>query len=65
MEPGDQLMTPAELAEWRGTTVRTLAQERYLGRGPKYLKLGGRTVRYRVRDVLEWLDSSTRTSTEG
>ncbi|MFF0943719.1 helix-turn-helix transcriptional regulator [Kocuria sp. CPCC 205300] len=65
MDPDDRLLTPAELAEWRGSTVRSLAQERYMGRGPKFLKLGTRTVRYRVKDVRVWLDENTRSITEG
>jgi hypothetical protein len=33
-----------------------LRQWRYLGIGPKYLKVGA-TVRYRTRDVEAWLEA--------
>ena len=34
----------------------TLAQWRYLGKGPRYLKLGGH-VRYSRSDVNDWLNA--------
>ena len=39
---------------------RTLSQWRYLGRGPRYMKVG-RLVRYRRSDVETWLDANTVT----
>lgn len=59
----DKLLTPAELAEWRGTTVAALAQERYRGTGPAFIKTGPRSVRYRWSDIQSWLDANTRTIT--
>lgn len=41
---------------------RTLENWRTYGRGPRYVKIGGR-VRYRVSDLLSYLDESTRQST--
>ncbi|WP_394163361.1 helix-turn-helix transcriptional regulator [Galactobacter valiniphilus] len=58
----EKLYTPAELAEWRGTTVAALAQERYKGTGPKFLKLG-KTVRYSESHIKEWLDANTHQRT--
>lgn len=58
----EKLYTPKELAEWRGTTVATLAQERYKGTGPKFIKLG-KTVRYSETHVKEWLDANTHQRT--
>jgi excisionase family DNA binding protein len=43
-----------EVAEHLGIPERTLIQWRYLGVGPRYLKIG-RHVRYRWSDVDEWL----------
>lgn len=40
-----------------------LAQLRYKGKGPKFLKPTKRTVLYRKRDIDEWLNQSERTST--
>lgn len=40
-----------------------LAQLRYKGKGPKFLKPTKRTVLYRKRDIDEWLNQSEHTST--
>lgn len=37
---------------------RSLAQNRYRGTGPKFIKHGSRVL-YRWSDVLEWLDRNT------
>ncbi|MGO3152364.1 MAG: helix-turn-helix transcriptional regulator [Galactobacter sp.] len=58
----DKLFTPPQLAEHFGVTVQKLAQDRYLGRGPKFIKLG-HSVRYRESDVLAWLDANTHEGT--
>ena len=58
------LMTPAEVAQLiPGMTKANLAQLRYAGGGPKFLKPTPRTVVYRETDVLEWLNAAERTST--
>ncbi len=46
--------------------IGTLANWRYLGRGPAYVRLGetkGGPVRYHVSAVLEWLHDHTHRST--
>lgn len=43
--------TAAELAQRWHMTPAALAQQRYTGTGPKYLKVG-RRVRYRWADIL-------------
>lgn len=57
-----ELMKPDELAARLGTTPGVLAQWRFLGRGPKFIK-AGRAVRYRASDVEAWLDAQTQTQT--
>ena len=52
------LMTPADLAAKLEKSLAALAQWRYLGRGPKFIKLG-RSIRYRTSDVEAWLDQQT------
>jgi hypothetical protein len=52
------LAVPAEVAQYRHTTTAALAQDRYKGTGPKFIKRG-RRVLYRWSDVLEWLDRNT------
>lgn len=46
-----------------GMTTTNLAQLRFKGRGPKFLKPTPRTVVYREADVIAWLEASERTST--
>lgn len=61
-ETSDRLADPQEIADYLLVPVATLAQWRYLGQGPKFLKVG-RYVRYRWRDVESWLAAQSRTST--
>jgi hypothetical protein len=46
------------VAEHLHTTTAALAQDRYKGTGPKFIKHGSRVL-YRWSDVLEWLDHNT------
>jgi excisionase family DNA binding protein len=45
-----------------GVPVGTLANWRYQGRGPRFVKVG-RHVRYRRSDVEAWLERNARQST--
>lgn len=58
----EPLMPPNEVGAQVGKTEAALAQWRYLGIGPKFIKLG-RSVRYRRSDVEAWLDGQTRQRT--
>jgi predicted DNA-binding transcriptional regulator AlpA len=57
-----ELLTAVELAEKLKTPAAVLANWRYRGIGPKFIKLG-KSVRYRVSDVDAWLDAQTRSQT--
>lgn len=46
-------LTEHQLAERQGRPVKTLQAERLKGGGVPFLKFG-RTVRYRLEDVLAW-----------
>ena len=48
------LMDPTEVSEYLGVPIGTLANWRYQGRGPAFVRVG-RHVRYRAEDVGEWL----------
>lgn len=61
--PAETLNTPAQVGERFGVTVGALAQMRYRGNGPKFIKLGGKQVRYRESDIQAWLDQQTRDRT--
>jgi excisionase family DNA binding protein len=55
----ERLLSTEEVAEVLGRPARTLRQWRYLGEGPRYLKVGA-TVRYRARDIEKWLEAQER-----
>lgn len=57
-----QLMTPAALAALLGRSVPALAQMRYRGTGPRFIRAGGR-IRYRRSDVDTWLSAGERDAT--
>jgi predicted DNA-binding transcriptional regulator AlpA len=48
----------AQVAAVLGTTVAGLAQMRYRGTGPKFIKCGPRRVLYRWSDVRAYLDAN-------
>lgn len=55
MNDRNKIFTPKELSEYMGIAIHTLALYRLYGTGPKYLKLG-RIIRYKLGDVLDWID---------
>lgn len=52
------LMDAAEVSAYLGVPTGTLANWRYQGRGPAFIRIG-RHVRYRPEDVRAWLASRT------
>lgn len=50
-----RLLLDHEAAELLRVAVGTLERWRRTGRGPKFIKLYGKGVRYRRRDLDEWL----------
>lgn len=57
-----ELMNSAELGQRLGKSAAALANWRYLGLGPRFIKVG-KAVRYRASDVEEWLSQQTRQQT--
>jgi len=51
----DDLLSPQELSELLSIPLATVYRWRSRGDGPRAMKLG-RHVRYRIDDVLRWLD---------
>ncbi len=49
------LMSPTEVSEYLGIPRGTLANWRYQGRGPLFIRMG-RHVRYRAGDLEDWID---------
>lgn len=58
----DLLLKPAEVAAYLGTSVGSLAQQRYRGQGPRFIKTG-KLVRYRRSDIAAWLEANTHQQT--
>jgi hypothetical protein len=58
----DELLTPAQLAEILHATETGLAQQRFRGTVPKFVKRGSRVL-YRWSDVSAYLDEQTRERT--
>jgi predicted DNA-binding transcriptional regulator AlpA len=50
------LLSPTDVSRFLGVPCGTLANWRYQGLGPKYLRVG-RHVRYRHEDVAAWVES--------
>jgi excisionase family DNA binding protein len=55
VEIEDRLLWPEQVAEMLGLPTGTLANWRYQGRGPAFVKIG-RHVRYRRSDVADWIE---------
>lgn len=57
-----RLMTQRDLAAYLGKSTAWCERARWIGDGPRFVKLG-RHVRYRAEDVMAWIDANSRTST--
>lgn len=62
--PGVDTALPREVAPVLGTTEAGLAQMRYRGTGPKFVKVGRRRVIYRWSDVAAFLEANVMTRTD-
>lgn len=64
MESRKNMASPKQAAEYMGITTGALSQMRYRGTGPKFIKLGNRTVRYRWEDIDAWIEANTLTQSD-
>ena len=53
------ILLPGQLGNLLSLSTGHLAQMRYLGTGPKFIRVTGKQVRYRMSDVQAWLDART------
>ncbi|MCB1391013.1 MAG: helix-turn-helix domain-containing protein [Rhodobacteraceae bacterium] len=58
----DRLLSTKEVCQHFGLGMRFLEVARTRGNGPAFCRFG-RTVKYRVRDVTQWLDAQCVTNT--
>lgn len=63
IDPRNVRMRPDEAAVYIPMDKGQLAQLRYTGNGPKFLKPSTRTVLYRKGDIDDWLNASEQTTT--
>jgi hypothetical protein len=59
-----ELATPAEVAKALHTTPANLAQMRYRGDGPKFVRAGRRRILYRWVDIDQWITESLHVRTD-
>jgi len=59
----DRLVNEIDAAKYLGVSHRTLQNWRIRGGGPRYVKIGQRTVRYRVRELDAWIEELSCGST--
>lgn len=57
--PDDHYLTPLQLYQFTGTPPGTWANMRCKGSGPPFIRIG-RSIRYRVKDVREWIERQNR-----
>lgn len=54
-----EFLTPEQLAAVIRSTTESLAQMRFRGTGPRFVRVTRRTILYRRADVDAWLQSRT------
>lgn len=59
----DRMIDEHEAAKFVGYTIRALQNWRLRGGGPKFLKVSGRSIRYRRRDLIIWAEGLLVAST--
>ena len=59
LEERTMTVGPSEAAKRLGVSPRTLASWRSSGRGPGFVRVGGRLVRYRLLDLSAYLDTQS------
>jgi hypothetical protein len=56
-ESRDRLLDPNEVAALLKVRPTTLGKWRHFRLGPRYYKMHGQLVRYRLGDLLDWIES--------
>jgi hypothetical protein len=63
-EDEDRPITTAQSADWLGVSIQFLEILRHTGGGPRYMRLGARSIRYTVRWLREWCEQRAHTHTK-
>lgn len=59
----EQLLNTKQAAKLLGISPAFLERDRWAGARVKFVKIGSRTVRYRLSDLESYIDSQVRKST--
>lgn len=59
----EALLNETQAAAFIGVTRRALQSWRISGKGPKYVRISARCIRYRKPNLIEWGETLTQTST--
>ncbi len=59
----DRLLSEAEAARFIRYSKRALQNWRVRGGGPRYIKVSPRSIRYRRRDLMAWIEARIQAST--
>lgn len=59
----NRLVTEHQAADMLCYSVRALQNWRHRGGGPRFVKVSARSVRYRIADLLDWIDARTVSNT--
>ena len=59
----DRLINETEAAGFIGYTIRALQGWRLRGGGPRFVRVSGRSIRYRRRDLIAWAEARLKSST--
>ena len=59
----DRLITEQEAAAFLGVSVRFMQNRRVRGGGPPYVRISGRCIRYRRRDLIAWANDNLEAHT--
>ena len=57
------LLNEEQAAAFIGVTRRAMQGWRLSGRGPQYIKISSRCIRYRKRELVTWSENRLQTST--
>ena len=57
------LLSEGEVARLIGFSMKTLQTWRMKGTGPQFVRISPRAIRYRLQDIMAWIDENIRTST--
>ena len=53
--PTKEFLTEQEAAEYINMSVKTLRRWRFDRRGPNYAKIAGKSIRYPISELQEWI----------